>query len=322
VSRAGGTTMFDRLEGLAVRRPARVGRYNVSLVAARGSRRIGDVRVTGLAAEMTYYALISLIPLVTALGAALGFLQRFVGEQRVTEIEDGLVEALGRVFDQELTDDVLAPIVQGLLREERAGVALGGVVVALWLAARMFRAAIRALDDAYAVPERRSVLSQFALGLGLSVLAVLTLVMLLSMVVIGPLLGGGRAVADALGLGDVFAVVWAVARWPAVAAAAIGFLALVYRHGPNVETTYRHCLPGAVFGAVGLVVVAVGFQVYLSLAGPAAPQVEGDGEAVVAAAQTIGAVMAGVLWLWLSSIVILVGGVVNAELQRQREESV
>src|SRR5690606_28147660 len=48
------------------------------LVTVRAWRRAIDVRVTGLAAEMTYYGLISLVPLLTALGASLGFLERLV----------------------------------------------------------------------------------------------------------------------------------------------------------------------------------------------------------------------------------------------------
>src|SRR5699024_4119773 len=96
------------------------------------------------------------------------------------------------------------------------------------------------------------------------------------------------------------------------------YLTILYRYGPNVRTTWRHCLPGAVAGTIGLVLVAGGFAVYFALAGPTAPGTGTmEGAAVTAAAQTIGLVLAGVVWLWLSSIVTLSGGVVNAELARE-----
>ncbi|WP_250444936.1 YihY/virulence factor BrkB family protein [Actinotalea sp. C106] len=315
-----GSGVLDRLDALADRHPVMLGRDNLALLAVRGVRRSIEVRVTGLAAEMTYYAIISLLPLLTAFGAALGFLERVVGDEQVTEIEDGLVDGLARVFDQEVTTDVLAPLVRSLLREERTGVAVTSVAVALWLASRMFRAVIRALDDAYRVPERRGLLGQWGLGLGMSLGAVVTLVSLLGMLVIGPLLGGGQQIAAWFGWGDAFEGAWAVLRWPAIGLVCVAFLTLLYRWGPNVVTTWRRCLPGAVVGMIGLVAVALAFQVYLGVAGPGAPDVGEADAAVRVAAQVIGAALAGILWLWLSAIVVLVGGVVNAELQAQRHE--
>ncbi len=313
--------LFDRLEGLAARRPVGPGWLNVFLLGVRGARRFVDVRVTGLAAEMTYYALISLLPLLTAFGAALGFLQRFVGHERVQEIETAFVSLLGRVFDEELAGDILAPMAEGLLRQERAGLAVGSLAVALWLAGRMFRAAIRALDDAYAVSERRGLPALWALGTALSLVAVLTVLVVLAMVVIGPLLGGGQRLAEWLGLGQAFEVLWAVARWPVVGLICASFLLILYRYGPNVSNTWRHCLPGTVIGTVALVAVAIGFQAYLAAAGPTVPEVGETDEAVAVAGRMLGAVLAGVLWMWLSSIAVLTGGIVNAEVRRLRRGS-
>src|SRR5699024_9582044 len=187
------------------------------------------------------------------------------------------------------------------------------------LASRLFRAAIRALDDAYQVPERRGVVGQYALGIALALGAVVTLLVLLAMVVVGPLLGDGQEIAERLGLGTVFELAWSVARWPALAVVMATYLTMLYRYGPNVRTTWRRCLPGALAGTGGVVLVTIGFSVYLRLAGPSAPGVgNGEGAAVVAAAQTIGLVLAAVVWLWLSSIVVLAGGVLNAELATER----
>ncbi|TNC17058.1 YihY/virulence factor BrkB family protein [Georgenia sp. 311] len=329
---AGGAVVNDRVLGpvraRAAERPGladRVqdwaeGRGDVVSVAVRAARRAADVRVTGLAAEMTYYAIISLVPLLTALGAGLGFLERFAGPAVVARLEDSLVGAVSTVFAEQVATDVLAPLIEGLLREERTGVAVGGLLLALWLASRMFRAAIRALDDAYRVPERRTLLAQYALGIALALGAVLTLLLLLALVVVGPLLGDGRELADRLGLGVMFEVAWSVARWPVLAAVTTAYLVVLYRYGPNVSTTWTRCLPGAVAGTVGVVVVAVGFAGYLALAGPSPPGAQGgQDDAVTAAAQTIGLVLAGVVWLWSSSIVVLAGGVLNAELARARE---
>src|SRR5699024_7360628 len=186
----------ERLESWAERHHLGPAGTNLLAVLVRSWRRSTQVRVTGLAAEMTYYGLISLVPLLTALGASLGFLERIVGTQDVARIEETVVDALSTVFAEQVAADVLAPLVEGLLREERTGVAVGSVLVALWLASRLFRAAIRALDDAYQVPERRGLVGQYALGIALALGAVVTLLVLLAMVVVGPLLGDGREIAE------------------------------------------------------------------------------------------------------------------------------
>lgn len=318
-ARASDPDLFDRVESWADRHPVRLRRSNILSVVVRSVRRVLDVRITGLAAEMSYYGLISLVPLVTALGAGLGSLERIVGETQVDRIEAGLVRGVSTVFAEDATDDVLTPLIEGLLRDERAGVAIGSIAIALWLASRMFRAAIRALDDAYRVPERRGIVPQWLLGMALALGAVVTLIVLLAIVVVGPLFGNAGELADILGLGAVFEVVWAVLRWPAVAIVCAVYLTILYRYAPNIDTVWTRSVPGAVLGTAGLIGVAIGFGAYVRLAGTSALAVSAEqGSAVTAAAQTIGVILAGVLWLWLSSIVILIGGVLNAELDRER----
>ena len=308
--------LMTRVQHWVERRENPQRRVNPLSLTLRSIRRVQEVRVTGLAAEMTYYGLISLVPLTVALSSSLGFLERFVGAEQIDQIETSLIDAVSIVFAADVTDEVLAPLIAGLLEQERTGVAIGSVIVALWLASRMFRAAIRALDDAYRVEERRSFIGLQVLGVVLAFGAVITLVALVAMVVIGPLLGGGQQLADQFGLGRFWEIAWAVLRWPAVAAVVVLFLTMLYRFGPNVDTLWYRCLPGAVLGTILLISISLGFGQYLAYTGTSV--IEGDtvqDAAVQAAAGTIGLVLAGVLWLWLVSIAVLTGGVLNAELE-------
>jgi membrane protein len=311
---------FGRLERWAHRHPLKVGDTRLTLLLIRIVQRFLEVRVMGLAAEMTYYALLSFFPLITALGASLGFLERFVGAAAVEQIEATVILGLETVFSPEVTRDVVAPMVQGLLQQERAGFAIGGLLVSLFLASRVFRSAIHTLDETYAVEEGRGTVSLWTLGFLFSLGAIVTAVTVLSMVVVGPLLGGGQRIAEWLGLGTAFEVGWAIARWPTVFLIATAFLATLYRVGPNVRNTWRQSLPGAIFGVVGLLLVAVGFRVYLEFVGTESPELLDADQAVVVGAQVIGAILAALLWLWLSGTVLLTGGVVNAELSREQDD--
>ncbi len=211
-------------------------------------------------------------------------------------------------------------MVQGLLQEERAGFALGSFLLTLFLAGRIFRSAIHTLDVAYQVGEWRGTIELWLRGFAFSLGAILTGVVVLGMVVVGPLLGGGRVIATWLNLDEAFEVVWAIARWPAVFLVVTGYLAALYRFGPNVQNRWGQTVPGALFASIGIVLVSLGFQVYLGVVGVESPAVGEAEAAVTLAAQVIGAGLASLLWFWLVSMVVLTGGVVNAEVSRLRHE--
>ena len=310
----------ERIERWAFRHPLRVGGISVAVLAVRVAQRAAAVRAMGLAAEMTYYALLSFFPLIGALGSSLGFLERVVGTQYTQRMEDAILVALEVVFSPKVTAGVMAPLVAGLLRVKRTRFAIGSFLVTLFFGSRIFRSAIDTLDSTYRVAERRSVLALWGLGLLFALSAVVVAAVVTTMVVVGPLLGGGRAIASLVGLGGAFEWTWALVRWPIVFAIATAFLSLLYHAGPNARTTWRGSLPGALFGMIALVIVATGFRLYIATAGLQSPTIANADDAVALVAHTLGALFAILLWIWLSATVMLTGGIVNAELARLRGE--
>jgi membrane protein len=224
------------------------------------------------------------------------------------------VEALGAIFTPQVREDVIEPLVDGLLQGERGGIALSGIVVALYLASRVFTATIRALDAAYKVEDRRGPLRQRLLAVVFAMGAVVVVALTLVLAVVGPLFGSGQEIADALRLGEAFAATWRLARWPVLLLIGVGFFATVYRFGPHVHNRWRDCLPGAVLGMALWLAVSGGFRVYLGTVGEPGAQFAPTDEAVVLLGQVVGAVVAAVLWTFLSSISLLVGGELNSEL--------
>lgn len=314
--------MPERVEAWACAQERRIRGYNPWEVAVRLWRATVEDRVTGLAAEMAFFALLSFVPLIVAVGAALGYMERLIGREQVAQVEVAVIEGLTVVFSPELTREVLAPFVQGLLAQERAGLALGSLVVTIYLASRVFTATIRALDLAYNVEDQRGVVAQRGLAVLFALAAVVVMLVTLAFMVVGPLLGGGRALAGWLGVGNAFAVTWAVGRWPLFVLTVIGFLSLLYRLGPHVDHRWRDGLPGAVLGVVLWVVVSFGFRIYLEAGGgPQSPQFgEDEEEALRTAGRLVGAVVASILWMYLSGLAMLIGGELNSELAHMREE--
>jgi membrane protein len=307
--------MRDTATRWAAARRVRVAGRNPFEVAVRTMSEVIDDRVSGLAAEMAFFALLSFAPLLVTLGAALGYLERFVDAAEIAKGEQLVIRLVGTVFNEETTAEVFAPLVRGLLHSERGGLAITGLVVTLYLASRVFTATIRALDMAYDTPERRGALAQRLLAVGFAVGFVVAVTVTLGVLVVGPLLGVGRAAAGALGRESAFASIWGVGRWPVVVILVVAFLTSVYRFGPNVSHTWLQCLPGAVLGVILWLLASVALRVYLD-AGGGGTTLRSSDAAVALVGNAVGAVVAAVLWVYLTSIVILVGGELNAELRR------
>lgn len=310
--------MLARIEAWTQARGARIAGVNPWLVALRTAQSSRRDRLTGLAAEMAFFALLSLFPAMIALGAGLSVLEHLLSPEAVAGGRAAAIDAFGAVFTPQVRADVIEPLVDGLLRGERSGLAVSGALVALYLMSRVFTATIRALDAAYNVSDQRGALRQRLLALIFAVGAVVLGAATLVLAVVGPLLGTGQDIARALGLGEAFEQLWFLARWPTLLLIGVGFFATVYRFGPHVRNRWRDCLPGAVLGLVLWLSVSAGFRLYLGTVGAPGAQFAPTDEAVALLGQVVGAVVAAVLWIFLSSISLLAGGELNSEIAAAR----
>lgn len=258
-------------------------------------------RVSGLAAEVAFFALLSLFPTLLAVTAALGSIEAVAGRDVAARAEAEVIEFLRRVLTDEAADTVDA--VEGLFRDSNPGVVTIGVVSALWAASRGFAAVVNALDVVYDLDDRRSYLVRRAVGLGLAVGTIAVTAVMLAMLVVGPLLGTGREIADDLGLGGAFATLWNWFRWPVAVSVMVAWAATVFHVGPNHRTPWRWDLPGAVLTAVAWALLSIGLRVYLSVA-VGTDQVLG----------LLGGTLIVMLWFYLLAAGLLLGGELNAVL--------
>jgi membrane protein len=258
-------------------------------------------RVTGLAAEIAFFALLSLFPTLVALAAALGSLEVLVGRDVAAEAETAVLDFLRRVLTDEA--DEVVDAARELFGGGHAGVLTMGAAGAVWAASRGFAAVIDALGVVYELEERRSWLRRRAIALVLVLGSVVTGAVLLAAVVLGPLLGRGQDVADAIGVGATFAAFWDWGRWPVMAAVMVAWAATVFHVAPDHRTPWRWDLPGAALAAALWVVASAGLRLYLALAG-GANQVLG----------ALGGTLVVVLWLYVLGLALLLGAELNAEL--------
>jgi membrane protein len=312
---------YERACAWAYRRRARIAGHNPFVVTINVVRNSVEDRVAGLAAEMAFWAMLSFFPLLVTIAALLGYSERLIGPEQLERGQAAVVSAVSVVFTGELVREVVDPFIGGLLRAERGGIALTGLVAALYLASRVFAATIRALDLAYRVPERRGLVMQRLIAFGLAGVFVVVAVLTVLIMVVGPLLGTGQLVAEQIRLGRAFQAAWGVLRWPFLVAVLVTFLAMVYRQAPNVANRLRDCLPGAALGVAAWLLASLALRVFLAAGGGGAPAIDTEDQAVALVGRVVGTIVALMLWVFVTGLALLVGGELNAELARSQAPS-
>ncbi|WP_433559910.1 YihY/virulence factor BrkB family protein [Pseudonocardia xinjiangensis] len=215
----------------------------------------------------------------------------------------GQVESLAGTLPQE-TRPLIADQLNSVV--STSGGALGvslvvSLLAALWSASSGTGNLIQAVNLAYDEEETRGFLKMRGLALLLTLGAIVFVLVALTLVaVVPPLL-------DALPLGAVGLVVAQVVRWALLAAVVIGALAVVYRVAPDRDAPrFRWVSVGALVAAVLWLIGSVLFSLYVNNFG--------------SYNKTYGA-LAGVvvlmLWLYLTSYIVLLGAEINAEAERQ-----
>jgi membrane protein len=281
--------------------PSRVTKTSWKYVFKRTLSEFGTDQCTDIAATLTYYAVLSLFPMLIALVSLLGVF----GQGR--QSADTLLMILASVAPGDALDVIRGPIEQ-FSTSPSAGFALvAGIAVAIWSASGYVGAFSRAMNRIYEIDEGRSFLKLKPTQLLVTVIGIaLLLVVVLILVISGPLT---EAVGAYLGLGQTVQLVWSIAKWPMLAATVVLLIAVLYYFTPNVrQPKFRWLSLGAVVALIAIVVASLGFGFYVTTFSNYA--------------KTYGS-LAGIviflLWLWLTNLALLFGAEFDAELERGRQ---
>jgi len=258
-------------------------------------------RVSGVAAEVAFFGVLSVFPGLLMAAAALGVLEIFVGSRIALRVEDNVIAFLNFV----LTDNASAAIkvVRDLFEAERGGILTLASLGALLAVMRGFSAVMRALDLAYDCRDTRPWLLRRAVALVLSLGTVGLGAFVMVVFVSGPLLGlEGPLGLDLEGL----LAVWMVVRWPLALVVLMGWATTVYHFGPSHNSPWSWDVPGAVVAALLWLAMTGGLSFYLRVAAQTNPVLGALGGGLIM-----------LIWLYLLSLALLIGGEVNAELARR-----
>lgn len=272
---------------------------------------LGEMPV--LAAGTALFAILAVVPTLAAAVALYGL----IGDPH--QIHHEL-----RNLEHVVPVEVVSFIGNQLERQVRRSESELGLQLAISVGIAVFssRASARALVDtlnrAYRVREQRTPMQRLGLSLTMAVATLLGLITMFLVLIVLPALVGV--------LNHDWMAIAMVLRWPALLAVVFGTLLLLYRYapsprplGPDEKTDVggpvnlpppptRHiCLPGAAVATCLLLVVSWALSLWVD-----------NIASVELVYGAFGSVIVTLLWFYLSTVALTIGGFVNAELERNR----
>lgn len=258
--------------------------------------RVIDDDITALAAQVAYYLILSFFPFLLLLLSILGYSD--------LKSNDVLVY-LSQIMPKSTFDLIYTTVID--VFDKSSGNLLSLSILGLiWSGSSGFRAIIKALNKAYDEKETRAywrtltISILFMLGLALVIVAAVALV------VFGQMIGGLLVVK--FNVSSKFILNFDIVRYLVTLFGMAFIFAALYHFTPCRRLTWKEVIPGAVFSTLGWLFSSLGFAYYVNNFNNYSSVYGG-----------IGAVIVLMLWLYITSIIILLGGEINALLAFEKE---
>ena len=265
-----------------------------------GKRVISEIQsddVFGRAAQLAYYFLLALFPLLLFLTSVIGLL---LGPG--TGLRHALFDYLGRVMPGSafnLVDSTMSEVSAA----SGGGKITFGLLAALWAASNGMGAITEALNAAYNVKESRPWWKQRLTAISLTFVLSILIISALALVLYGGRLA--NQIAETYGFDDLFTITWKLLQWPIVLGFMLLAFALIYYLAPDLhKQKWLWITPGSVIGVGLWLLVSFGFKLYLHFF-----------DSYSKTYGALGAVIILMLWFYLTGAAILIGGEVNSEIE-------
>ncbi|MGN8646863.1 YihY/virulence factor BrkB family protein [Gracilibacillus sp. HCP3S3_G5_1] len=255
--------------------------------------------VPGIAAQLSYFFLLSLFPfllfLVTLVGylpfneiGVINFISQYAPDEIVTLVSDNLTE---------------------IIHNRNGGLLSIGIIGTLWSASNGVNALVRSFNKAYDIEEKRSFIVMRAISIVLTIAMLLVIIVAFLLPIFGRMIG--VYLFSFFGLSEDFLNVWNTLRW--VVSSVIFFIVLImlYRLAPSKRVYFKHIYVGALFATTCWQLTSLAFSYYVSSIGNYS-----------ATYGSLGGVIILMIWFYLSGIIVITGGEINAQIEREATKKV
>lgn len=258
-------------------------------------RRFSEDEITSLSAQLSYFFLLSLFPLLIFSVAIASYLP--IDYMRILEMMSNYIP----VEAMQLIENFLLETVEST----GGGLLSIAIIGTIWSASNGINAIMRALNKAYDVEENRPFILGRLIAISLLISVLLIIVVALLLPIFGRMIG--VYIFSFFGASEQFITIWNNLRWIISSSIFfIGFLYL-YRMAPNTKVYLKDAVWGALFTTIGWQISSYGFSLYVNTMGNYS-----------ATYGSLGGVIILMLWFYISSIIIILGGEINAIIADKR----
>jgi membrane protein len=247
----------------------------------------------GLAAQLSFYLILALVPAIVFLVALTSFLPEASIQQLI---------ATAAPF---LPGDMVG-MLEGLLANVResqsGGILTFGFLMAIWSSSAAIVGVIYAMNQVYDIEESRPWWKVRLTAIALTMALAIFVLLAFGLVMLGPALA--EWMASHFGFGPVFEWTWKILQWPLVFALVAFGLALLNYYAPDAEQDWTWITPGALLATALWLLASIAFRFYLA---NFADYNETYG--------SLGGAIILMLWFYISSMAVLMGSEMNAEIE-------
>jgi membrane protein len=255
-------------------------------------------RVTGLAAEAAFFAILSLPPLIFGLAGSIGFIaDQFFAVETIDNIKLQIAELAGRALTAQSVSDVIVPTIDKVLDGGRPDVISIGFLLALWSGSRALNVFVDTITIMYGMGGKRGIVRTRALSFSLYCGALVIGVIVLPLVLAGPNAVDALLPQRVDFLNQLY--------WPVVTILSAGFLNTLYHLSVPVRTPWVSDLPGS-FLALSIWILGSFVLRWILQSTVGGTSIYGP----------LAAPIAVLMWLYMSAIAVLIGAALNAVVDR------
>jgi membrane protein len=265
-------------------------------ILIRTYEQVNEDRLLAVAAGVVFYGLLALFPAITAVVSSYAL---FAKPSTINDHLSTLSGVLPGGAFEIVKDQVGRVLEKGNLKLGTAFVV--SFLFALWSANGGMKAIIDALNVVYDEKEKRGFFKLNAASLAFTFGGLLAVLIAIGTVVALPI------VLSTIGLGSITELLFRIGRWPLLVVLMLLGLAVLYRFGPSRRSPqWRWLTVGSIFATLTWLAGSALLSYYL------ANYANYD-----ATYGSLGAAIGLMIWMWMSTIVVLLGAELNSEVEHQ-----
>ncbi len=253
--------------------------------------------ITGLAAQLAYYFLLSIFPFLIFMITLIGY----------TPLKTEDVLGLIKQYAPGVNLQIITQNIRSVLEQRNTGLLSFGIIAAVWSASNALSAMMNALDRAYKVEGKRSFLKARSVAVGLTFIMMFVILVALLLPVFGHWIG--MLIFSLLEISATFLVFWEFFRWFVSFCVIILVFMIIYYFAPNKRLKIKEVTVGAIFTTVGWQAVSYAFSYYVNNFGNFS-----------ATYGSLGGIIILMVWFYLTALIIILGGELNAALHKSGEK--